>query len=222
MFILLLYIRFMLPLKELIAQGESQTLEFKFELNSARRIAATISAFANAEGGTLLIGVKDNGVLAGIRIDEEIYVLEAAASMYCSPPIMLKTRRWEVDGKLILEAYINQAVEKPVKAETEPGIWKAWLRYGASNRLASPVHIELWKMQKPRVEPPSHFSEKEQRVLTAFQNKKWLSLNQATKLSKLPRNSVARTLANFLRWDIVVCETEDSGGFVFVLKEDSN
>lgn len=210
----------MLPLKELIAQGESQTLEFKFELNSARRIAATISAFANADGGTLLIGVKDNGVLAGIRIDEEIYMLEAAASMYCFPPVELKTRRWDVDGKLILEATISPSLEKPVKAETEPGNSKAWLRYGASNRLASPVHIELWKMEKTRKEPAAHFSEKEQRVLIALQDKKWLSLNQASKISKLPRFTTARTLAHFLRWDIIDCETDQAGGFIFVLKDD--
>ena len=207
-------------LKELIAKGESQTLEFKFELNSARKIAATISAFSNAQGGKILVGVKDNGALAGIRLDEEVYVLDAAASMYCDPPVTLKTRRWEVDGKFILEAEVAESIHKPVKAQTEPEEWKAWLRVGASNRLANPVHLALWQIRNPGKEVPAQFTEKEQKVLQVLQDKKWVSLNQACKWSKLPRFLVAKTLAHFMQWGIVYTELEESGGFVFMLRED--
>jgi len=207
-------------LKQLIARGESQTLEFKFELNSARKIAATLSAFSNSDGGTLLIGVKDNGGIAGIRLEEELYVLDAAATMYCKPPVNLENKRWEVDGKFILEAKVPASNERPVKAESEPGQWKAFLRSGASNRLASPVHLELWQLTDPEKEKPSAFTEKQQKVLKAFQEKKWLSLNQATRITKLQRHIVAKTLANFLRWNLIEWEPEEGGGFVFVLTED--
>lgn len=210
----------MQSLKERILKGESQTLEFKFELNSARRIAETISAFSNADGGTILVGVKDNGALAGIRLDEEIYVLDAAATMYCKPPVVLQTRRWDIDGKSILEAEVPSANEKPVKAEITPGESKAWIRYGASNRLASPVHLALWQLDETQKKSPAHFTEKEQKVLAVLQDKKWISLNQATRFTKLPRHIVARTLAQFLRWEIITCETEHSGGFVFILNDD--
>ncbi len=222
LFISLEYIRSMLSIKELIARGESQTLEFKFELNSARRIASTISAFSNAGGGTILVGVKDNGAIAGIRLEEEIYVLDAAASMYCNSPVKMEIRRREAEGKLILEAFIPAAISLPVKAETEPGEWKAWIRCGASNRLATPVHLELWRLNNPDKNPPAHFSEKELRVLHVFQEKKWLSLNQATKWSKLPRHIVARTLANFIRWEIINIELEESGGFLFLLRDEKS
>ena len=54
-----------------IAQGEHQQQDFKFEISDARKIARSLSAFANTNGGRLLVGVKDNGRLAGIRSEED-------------------------------------------------------------------------------------------------------------------------------------------------------
>ena len=65
----------------LIAEGEHQQQDFKFEISDARKIAKTLSAFANTDGGRLLIGVKDNGRIAGVRSEEEKYMIEAAAQL---------------------------------------------------------------------------------------------------------------------------------------------
>ena len=54
----------------LIAEGEHQQQDFKFEISDARKIAKSLSAFANTDGGRLLIGVKDNGRIAGVRSEE--------------------------------------------------------------------------------------------------------------------------------------------------------
>lgn len=71
----------------LITEGEHQRLDFKFEISDARRIARSFAAFANTDGGRLLIGVKDNGAIAGIRSDEEFYMIESAAKVYCRPEV---------------------------------------------------------------------------------------------------------------------------------------
>lgn len=68
------------PILELIAQGESHTLEFKETLEYnihtnertpglAKSSLKTIAAFLNANGGTLLIGVSDTGEVKGIARD---------------------------------------------------------------------------------------------------------------------------------------------------------
>ena len=67
-------------IEELVAQGEHQQQDFKFLISDARKIARSISAFANRDGGRLLIGVKDNGTIAGVRNEEDIYVVEQAAA----------------------------------------------------------------------------------------------------------------------------------------------
>ena len=65
-------------LQQLIAEGEHQQQDFKFEISDARKIARSLSAFSNTDGGRLLIGVKDNGRIAGVRSEEEIYKLNTS------------------------------------------------------------------------------------------------------------------------------------------------
>ena len=73
-------------IQNLILEGEHEHQDFKYQISDARKIARSISAFANNSGGRLLVGVKDNGNIAGVSSDEEIYMIEQAAQMYCQPP----------------------------------------------------------------------------------------------------------------------------------------
>mgnify|MGYP000599236676 CR=1 FL=1 len=72
----------------LIAEGEHQQQDFKFEISDARKIAKTLSAFANTDGGRLLIGVKDNGKIAGVRSAEEKYMKP--------PHNFIACRKWNI------------------------------------------------------------------------------------------------------------------------------
>jgi ATP-dependent DNA helicase RecG len=57
-------------LEKLIRQGEGYNLEFKQSLPSkASELAEEICAFANAAGGTLLVGVDDKGNIVGTVLD---------------------------------------------------------------------------------------------------------------------------------------------------------
>lgn len=69
-----------ITLEEMIADGEDDELEFKSSLrwdtdqqNVNKKleevVLKTIAAFANAQGGTLLIGVKDDGEILGLEGD---------------------------------------------------------------------------------------------------------------------------------------------------------
>ena len=48
-------------IRQLVSEGEHCHQDFKFEISDARKIARSLSAFANTEGGRLLVGVKDIG-----------------------------------------------------------------------------------------------------------------------------------------------------------------
>lgn len=106
-------------IRQLVSEGEHCHQDFKFEISDARKIARSLSAFANTEGGRLLVGVKDNGKIAGIRSEEEIYMIEAAATMYCCPKVEIETRTYLVEGKSVLEVSIGEMAVKPVYALDE-------------------------------------------------------------------------------------------------------
>lgn len=133
---------------QLIAEGEHQRQDFKFEITSARKIARTLVAFANSDGGRLLIGVKDNGRIAGIRSEEEYYMIEAAATMYCKPVIRFDSYRREAEGKSILEILIEPSAEKPHYALDESNRWKAYHRVNDKNHLADYILLQVWKREK--------------------------------------------------------------------------
>lgn len=56
-------------LLELIQQGESLTLEFKSDVKSLpdRDLIAAVVSLANTDGGSLLLGVEDDGEVTGLH-----------------------------------------------------------------------------------------------------------------------------------------------------------
>jgi len=54
---------------QLILSGESQTLEFKVSFDKAT--VESLVAFANAQGGTVLVGVTDKGAVCGVTLGKE-------------------------------------------------------------------------------------------------------------------------------------------------------
>ncbi len=185
-----------------IAEGEHQQQDFKFAINDARKIAETLSAFANTDGGRLLVGVKDNGKIAGVRNDEEMYMIEGAADLYCNPPVKMEFQVWEIDSKRVLEVWINASPSRPHKAKTEDGNWRAFIRVRDENFIASPVHLERWAHEDKSETPPGAFTEDEKTLLKIIREEP-LTLNQLCKKSEFFRRDVIRSLGAFFRWNLI-------------------
>lgn len=138
------------PIESLIEEGEHQQLDFKFEVSDSRKIARTLSAFANTDGGRLLIGVKDNGRISGVQGEEEYFMIEAASEMHTQPAVPFKSTYWQIGGKNVLEVYINPGNEKPYIAPDKDNKMKAYIRVKDENMLANGVLIAAWEKMKSK------------------------------------------------------------------------
>lgn len=129
----------------LIEEGEHEQQDFKFAISDARKIARSISAFSNNSGGRLLIGVKDNGAVAGIRNEEDVYMIEAAAEMYCRPKVDVRMTAFKVDpGTVVLRVEIPKALRPPVRVVEENNELRAYYRVKDENIVAHPLLLSAW------------------------------------------------------------------------------
>lgn len=187
----------------LIAEGEHQQQDFKFEISDVRKIAKTLSAFANTDGGRLLIGVKDNGRIAGIRSEEEKYMIEAAAQLYCIPEVDYNLQTYIAEGKQVLIVTVEASSHKPVYAKDESGRPLAYLRIKDENILATPVHLRVWQQSNSSQGELIRFTEREQLLLNQLEQGILLSLNKYCRQTGLSRRAAEHLLAKFIRYDIV-------------------
>lgn len=78
---------------ELIQQGESLVLEFKSDIKCLpdRELIAAVVALANTEGGDLLLGVEDSGVISGLHANHaSLAGLPALIANRTNPAISVK------------------------------------------------------------------------------------------------------------------------------------
>jgi len=77
-------------IKKLIESDENVRFDRKLKITSKQKIAKTISAFSNTEGGIILIGVSDEKKIIGIDPEEEKYMINSANELFCSPPAKIR------------------------------------------------------------------------------------------------------------------------------------
>lgn len=200
-------------LKSIIREGEHQQLDFKFRIDDAKKIARTLSAFANTDGGRLLIGVKDNGKITGIDPNEEIHMIEAAAEMYCKPKVAFQSRVWQEDMRLVLEITVPPVAERPVFSPDEEGKWKVYVRRMDHTLLANKILLSYWKQQKQEKTRPEKFGEEETGLLGLIQKNGPVTLSQLYRQSTLAKNRVDKLLVLFLCWELISMEINELGTF---------
>lgn len=207
-----------LYIQKLISEGEHIHQDFKFAISDARKIAKSLSAFANTEGGRLLVGVKDNGKIAGVRSEEEIYMVEAAATLYCRPEIELETHIYHIEGKDVLEVQINESTQKPIYALDENNHPWAYVRIKDENILGNPIHLNIWKHDREEKKVIITYTQREQQVLTILKQQGALTLGQCSKLTRMNSKQISRLLADFIRFGLVEQYFEEHT-FYFRLKD---
>ncbi len=211
-----------LKLLKMIAEGEHQRQDFKYCINDSRKIARSMVAFSNTDGGRLLLGVRDNGSVAGVKSDEEYYMAEAAAKLYSKPQVNFQTHQWHIEGKSVLEIVIPKGSETPYQAQNDEGRWLVYIRRDDQNIVAPAILLKVWEQQKNPHGVFIRFSEEEKRLLSILESDHHLSLNQFTRKAKLPRWKGEKLLVKLIVIGIVGMEINESGARFFLCDDFEN
>jgi ATP-dependent DNA helicase RecG len=124
-----------IELIELLSRGEDSHTQFKQaqDIRNATSLAAEMAAFANAEGGHILIGVDDLGSIVGITQDDIRRLnnlVSNVASENVRPPINPITENVSTEKGLVMVVTIREGLSKPY-ADNQ-GIF--WMKSGANKR----------------------------------------------------------------------------------------
>ncbi|MFU8812227.1 MAG: helix-turn-helix domain-containing protein [Balneolaceae bacterium] len=134
-------------LKNLIQTGEGHYLEFKRKVSTPEKLAREMAAFANTKGGTILVGVDDNGDIIGVNsFFEEEYLLSKAAHEQCVPPIPVQIELLHVADADVIVVKVPEAEVKPVYTKGKKKR-TVYVRREASSLVASDELKEVLKLQ---------------------------------------------------------------------------
>ena len=121
-------------IKKQISLGEDSRHQFKVDLRSADSLAAEMAAFANSEGGTIFIGVADDGSIPGLlskdvnRINQ---LISNAASQHVRSPLTVQTENIPADSnRIIIALTVPKGIDKPYFDKN--GV--IWLKSGSDKR----------------------------------------------------------------------------------------
>ncbi len=200
-------------LKGFISEGEHQQQDFKFRIDDQKKIARTLAAFANTDGGRLLIGVKDNGKITGVIPEEEFHMIAGAASMYCDPPVSFTHKIWQEDMKLVLEIFVLASPRRNHKAKDELGNWKIYIRRKDHTLLANKILLLVWKFERDGVNRPEKFTDEALSILKYIEQNPHVTLSQLYKHIHISKKMIDHYLALFVYWGNVKMDISEEGVF---------
>ncbi len=98
----------------MVAGGETEKLEFKRSLAEKEEILRTIVAFSNVSGGTILVGVSEEGEVIGLTLNKgDLEDLENSINQLIEPKVYPELQLVPYNNKLILKANVNEGFNKP-------------------------------------------------------------------------------------------------------------
>lgn len=205
--------------KALAAKGEGLTVEFKKKAAFPEKIVREVIAFANTEGGNLLIGVDDDGTVSGQRfIEEEIFVMEKAIRELILPKLDYSIFTIKLSEKKGVAVFrIPKSSDRPHFLQDKDHK-QAYVRVQDRSVQAS---REVWEvLKKGRILKDTIFTYgwKEEILMKALEENGKITLKEFARLAKVPGFLASKTLVRLVSANVLKIHPQESEDF-FTLKE---
>jgi Putative DNA-binding domain len=133
-------------IENLVRGGESDTIEFKVQIaKNSDKIAIAAVAFANQRGGTIFVGVDDEGQMIGISGENIKETLTNILRDRCEPPLDFGIQEATVQEKHIFVVTVTQGKDTPYQVK-DRGFY---IRTGATNRLITRYELDAMYGVRP-------------------------------------------------------------------------
>jgi predicted HTH transcriptional regulator len=198
-------------LKNLIQTGESRFLEFKHSVASPEKIAREMAAFANTKGGTLLIGVEDNGEIIGVEsYHEEEFWLNQAARDECIPEITINIELVNTGERDVLLIKVPEAEKKPIYVKGKK-YRQVYVRVDDESVVASDEFIEVLKQNYSDRGVTFEYGENEQQLFRFLNEYGDITVKRFSLLISVTTYRAAKILVNLVSVGVLVLFEKDGG-----------
>ena len=197
-------------IQALVKRGESNTLEFKRKVTHPEKIVREIVAFANTQGGDLLIGVDDNGEIPGLKYaEEEAYALENAVKKYCRPPLLMQKDIVPISSKKSVIRYVIEASKKKPHVVKEALKSIAYVRFKDRSVQASKEVREILRRQRRQKDIRFTFGEKEKLLMEYLEQYGSITLDDFAKLAGIRKYYASKALILLVLAKVLKVEPQD-------------
>lgn len=192
-------------LRELISAGESSTVEFKRKFTSVDKFAREMIAFANTEGGYLIVGVDDDRRIVGVESEKEERNLIEVALHHIAPVLDITIDIVEIEYVDIVVVLVPRSSlrphwfvpdDLPVNGKNR----KAFIRRGEESVEASREMVKVLRGMRPD-SPPMTLSigDREQRLFAYLERYGRASVNDFARLVNISRRRASQILVKLVR-----------------------
>ena len=142
--------------KDTMFCGESKNIEYKVSLpDKSEKYMKTIVAFANTQGGKLIIGVDDKThQVIGVETDilfQEMDAIANAVSDSCTPQIIPDIEPQTIEGKNVIVVSVEAGKNRPYYLKTKGKENGTYIRVAGTSRQAFPEKIKELEMEGARI-----------------------------------------------------------------------
>ena len=136
--------------------GESKNIEYKVTLpDKSEKYMKTIVAFANTQGGKLIVGIDDKiHEIVGVETEILFQLMDRianAVSDSCVPQIIPDIEPQTVDGKTVIIVSVEAGKNRPYYLKSKGKENGTYIRVAGTSRLAFPEKIRELEMEGARI-----------------------------------------------------------------------
>ena len=204
-------------LKKLVAQGEGLYIEFKRKTTFPDKIIKEVVAFANTQGGKLIIGVDDDGTIAGLKHAlEDEFVMKEAIAKHCKPAITYEMSKVLVSpNRFILVFHIAPSDAKPVFQiyNFKTGLGKAYVRVADKSIQASREMRNILKGMSKGANTYFQYGENEQKLMHYLGVNPQIDLATYAKIANISSQKASEVLVKMTLAGVIKIIPDETGDY---------